>query len=193
MLLERARRILASEEGNFTPSPPPALLDSITDELLVVASDTVEAVATQAPTKPSGKAKLRLLAWLVADARGADTPLYKALAETVGKRLERQATAVRAATADAVQLAESARAAARSAAASDSALQATLEATLAGIDADEQAALGRPRSEVYVGFHELDALLPGTNGYQPLPPDLPKFGSKEYELTKSREDGILFP
>ena len=53
MLLERARRILASEEGNFTPSPPPALLDSITDELLVVASDTVAAVATQAPTKPS--------------------------------------------------------------------------------------------------------------------------------------------
>ena len=87
MLLERARRILASEEGNFTPSPPPALLDSITDELLVVASDTVAAVATQAPTKPSGKAKLRLLAWLVADARGADTPLEKALAETVGKRL----------------------------------------------------------------------------------------------------------
>jgi len=193
VLLERARRILASGEGKFSPSPPPALLDSITDELLVVASDTVEAVATQAPTKPSGKAKYRLLAWLVADARGADTPLKKALAETVGKRLDRQATAVRAATADAVQLAESARAAARSAAASDPALQATLEATLAGIDADEQAALGRPRSEVYVGFHELDALLPGTDGYQPLPPDLPKPDSKEYYLTKGREDGILFP
>ena len=124
MLLERARRILASGEGKFAPSPPPALLDSITDELLVVASDTVEAVATQAPTKPSGKAKYRLLAWLVADARGADTLLEKALAETVDKRLDRQATAVRAATADAVQLAESARAAARSAAASDTALQA---------------------------------------------------------------------
>ena len=66
-------------------------------------------------------------------------------------------------------------------------------ATLAGIDADQQAAVGRPRSEVYVGFHELDALLPGTDGYQPLPPDLPKCGHKEYALTKGREDGIFFP
>ena len=171
MLRERARRILASKDNKFEPSPPPALIDAITDELLVVASDTVAAAATEAQTKPSGKAKYRLLAWLVADARGA----------------------VRAATADAVELAESARAAARSAAASDVTLQATLQATLAGIDADQQAAVGRPRSEVYVGFHELDALLPGTDGYQPLPPDLPKCGHKEYALTKGREDGIFFP
>lgn len=132
--------ILAAKDNKFEPSPPPALIDAITDELLVVASDAVAAAATEAQTKPSGKAKYRLLAWLVADARGA----------------------VRAATADAVELAESARAAARSAAASDVTLQATLQATLAGIDADQQAAVGRPRSEVYVGFHELDALLPGT-------------------------------
>ena len=71
MLLERARRILASEEGNFTPSPPPALLDSITDELLVVASDTVAAVATQAPTKPSGKAKTSPCSRLSTAADGA--------------------------------------------------------------------------------------------------------------------------
>ena len=193
MLRERARRILASKDNKFEPSPPPALIDAITDELLVVASDAVAAAATEAQTKPSGKAKYRLLAWLVADARGADTLLDKALAETVGKRLDRQAAAVRAATADAVELAESARAAARSAAASDVTLQATLQATLAGIDADQQAAVGRPRSEVYVGFHELDALLPGTDGYQPLPPDLPKCGHKEYALTKGREDGIFFP
>jgi len=163
--------ILAAKDNKFEPSPPPALIDAITDELLVVASDTVAAAATEAQTKPSGKAKYRLLAWLVADARGA----------------------VRAATADAVELAESARAAARSAAASDVTLQATLQATLAGIDADQQAAVGRPRSEVYVGFHELDALLPGTDGYQPLPPDLPKCGQVGYELTKGREDGISFP
>ena len=99
MLRERARRILASEDDKFEPSPPPALIDAITDELLVVASDTVAAAATEAQTKPSGKAKYRLLAWLVADARGADTPLDKALAETVGKRLDRQAAAVRTAIA----------------------------------------------------------------------------------------------
>ena len=172
MLRERARRILASKDNKFEPSPPPALIDAITDELLVVASDTVAAAATEAQTKPSGKAKYRLLAWLVADARGA----------------------VRAATADAVELAESARAAARSAAASDVTLQATLQATLAGIDADQQAAVGRPRSEVYVGFHELDALLPGTARYEPpLPLDLPSELSPKWQLVKDREDGIFFP
>ena len=71
VLLERARRILASGEGKFAPSPPPALLDSITDELLVVASDTVEAVATQAPTKPSGKAKTSPCSRLSTAADGA--------------------------------------------------------------------------------------------------------------------------
>ena len=38
MLLERARRILASDDEIIAPSPPPALLDAITDELLVIAS-----------------------------------------------------------------------------------------------------------------------------------------------------------
>jgi len=38
VLLERVRRILASDDESFAPSPPPALLDAITDELLVVAS-----------------------------------------------------------------------------------------------------------------------------------------------------------
>ena len=194
VLHERARRILASTDDKLSPSPSPALFESITDELLVVASDAVAAAATEAQAKPSGKAKYRLLAWLVADARGADTPLDKALAETVGKRLDRQAAAVRTATAHAVQLAESARAAARSAAASDVTLQATLQATLAGIDADEQAAVGRPRSEVYVGFHELDALLPGTARYEPpLPLDLPSELSPKWQLVKDREDGIFFP
>ena len=90
-----ARRFLPFPHGNFSPSPPPALLDKITDELLVVASDAVATVAAEQPRPPSGKSLLRLLAWIVADARGASTVLDKLLAETVGKRLDRQAQKVR--------------------------------------------------------------------------------------------------
>ena len=62
-----------------------------TDEILVVAAAAVEAVVAQQQPRPSGKAQYRLLAWTVADARGATAVLDKALAETVGKRLDRQA------------------------------------------------------------------------------------------------------
>ena len=61
-----ARRILPFPNGNFSPSPPPALLDAITDELLVVTADVVAAVAAEVAPRPSGKALLRLLAWVVA-------------------------------------------------------------------------------------------------------------------------------
>ena len=60
-------------EGSFTPAPPPALLDKITDMLLVVASDAVSAVGAEEPAL-SGNATFRLLAWTVADARGANLP-----------------------------------------------------------------------------------------------------------------------
>lgn len=193
-LRRRAERILASTEGGFSPSPPPALLDLITDELLVVASDAVKAVATAAKAKPSGKAQLRLLAWVVADARGADTPLDKALAETVGKRLDRQATTVRDVKARAVEHAKLARTAARSAAASSAAELGTLEATLATIDAEEEDALERVRREVYVGFHELDALLPGSTRHErPPAPPLPPRNCDDYLLCKDRPDGVFFP
>ena len=43
----------------------------------------------------SANAGLRLLAWTVADARGATRPLEKPMALTVGKRLDRQAQSVR--------------------------------------------------------------------------------------------------
>ena len=66
-LRERAGRVLASTDERFSSSPPPALVDSITDELLVVASDAVAAAASEAQPKPSGKARFRLLAWLVAE------------------------------------------------------------------------------------------------------------------------------
>jgi hypothetical protein len=155
-----AKRWLSFADGVFLPSPPPALLDKLTDELLVVASDAVRDEAAECTAKNglgpiSGKAQLRLLAWVVADARGADTPLEKALAETVGKRLDRQAQKVRSDMARATERAECSRAYVRTA------LSAELHAAkLAEIDAEEQRELEKPRAEIYVGFHELDSLLP---------------------------------
>ena len=115
-LTELAERIRPFANGGFEPSSPPALVDKLTDQLLVVFSDAVASVAAAASPPLSGKATLRLLAWVVADARGAATPLEKALAETVGKRLEKQAQKVRetlaAASADAAQAREDACAAA---------------------------------------------------------------------------------
>jgi hypothetical protein len=44
-LLQRVKAIMAFTEGDFEPSPPPALLDRLTDQVLVVASDAVHAAA----------------------------------------------------------------------------------------------------------------------------------------------------
>jgi chemotaxis protein histidine kinase CheA len=148
--------------GDFTPSPPPALLGELTDHTLVVASDALEAAITGVQPKPSGRARLRLLAWLVADARGATVPLDKALAETVGKRLEKQAQKVRDDCAAASERAAEQRYDARS-----DASAASLPARLAAIDEQERLALKRPFAEVYVGFHELEGLLPSSDGGDP--------------------------
>ena len=92
------------------PSPPPALLDTLTDELLVVASDVINAVAAEAQPTPSGKSLLRILAWLVADARGAVELLDKADAAKAGKRLDYQAKRIRESLAEATWQAETERA-----------------------------------------------------------------------------------
>ena len=68
------------------------LLDVLTDQLLVVAVDAVEAAVNDFKERPSGKAQLRLLGWTVAAARGAVTNMEPALAETVGKRLSALST-----------------------------------------------------------------------------------------------------
>jgi len=81
----------------------------ITDELLTVASDSVEAICDLVQPRPSGKVQLRLLAWVVADARGAVVSMDKPLAETVGKRLDRQARKVRAEQERATEDAQQAR------------------------------------------------------------------------------------
>ena len=168
-LQQRATRILPYTEGNFTPSSPPALLERLTDHLLVVASDAVASATADVQPALSGKAKLRLLAWVVADARGATVPLEKALAETVGKRLERQAQKVRGETAAASARALQQRTDARSAVAADPLLAAGLASKLGAIDEEERRAFNRAVVEVYVGFHELEGLLPPSKGVVPEP------------------------
>lgn len=149
-----ARRIRTFVEGEHSPSPPPHLLHRLTDEMLVVANDAVTAVAVEGKAL-SGKGQQRLLAWTVADARGAQVALDKLSAETVGKRLERQANRVRASLAEAAAVANEARAHARATAADDTALTAELDK----IDDAEQDVHDFHFNEVYVGFTELDKLL----------------------------------
>ena len=168
-----ARRILQFPDGTFEPSAAPALLQKLTDELLVVASDAVSTVVAEAASKPSARAVLKLLAWTVADARGASIPLDESLALTVGKRLDRQASKVRDALAAVSADADVERAEARAAAAADEALAAALPARLAAIDAKVQAAYTAAREEVYVGFHELEALIPRPPPDAPPPPQSP--------------------
>jgi hypothetical protein len=153
---------------------------------LVVAADAIATVASEVQPRPSGKALYRLLAWAVADARGATAPLDKALAETVGKRLDRQAQKVRGELARATDDAE----AARSNLARDALAEDAVAAQLAAIDAVEQRVYDHARNEVYVGFSELEGLLPnyvapsrypeletlhqpqGPSSLPPIPPDL---------------------
>ena len=90
-----ARRIRTFPEGEHTASPRPPLLHELTDEQIVVGTRAVKAVAGESPAL-SGNKTFALLAWTVADARGAAVPLERALALTVGKRLDRQDLAVRA-------------------------------------------------------------------------------------------------
>ena len=71
-----AQRIRTFTEGSFPPSPPPALVDKITDALLVTALDVVTAVAAE-EQQLSSNAAVRLLAWTLADARAAVVPLDK--------------------------------------------------------------------------------------------------------------------
>jgi hypothetical protein len=87
-------------------------------------------------------------------------PLEKLLAKTVGKRLDRQAQKVRTTLARATKVAEVVR--------SDlltvlpgGALALDGAVRRAELDAAEKQAYEHARDEVYIGFHELEALLPG--------------------------------
>ena len=147
-----AQRIRKCPEGQFPASPPPQVLSQLTDELLVTASDVIRSVAAEDPPL-NGNSTLRLLAWTVADARGATVVLEKPLALTVGKRLDRQAQFVRAKLEEIRERAQEERGRLDSGDFHD-------RVYLNQVDQDEAKALRRVREEEYIGFHELDALLP---------------------------------
>ena len=149
---------MAYPKGNFDYSPPPSVLETITDANLDTALEVVAAVGAAVKPVLSGAAENRLLAWLVADARGATKVLDPPSAETVGKRLRKQALKVRADLAAVPQWAEGERARAHAAAEADTALRPQLRAELSAIDEAEQQKLKAPQEEIYVGFHELDQL-----------------------------------
>ena len=142
------------------------ILSKITDADLVVADDAVGAAALDARLGVNDRS--RLMAWVVADARGATLVMGKADALTVGKRLERQASKVRGAR---ECLVAEAKEDIRVAMAGENlteldprdvpVLEAGMEASLAALCAKQAA-------EVYVGFTELVNLLPAA-----APPTLP--------------------
>ena len=170
-LQKLAQRIRSFPEGKFTPSPPPRLLHELTDEILVVASSAVAGVGREEPAL-STNAALRLLAWTVADALGASVVLDKPLALMVGKRLDRQAQSVRANFRAITARAAEARTSARDAAAGDPALTARLPRVLSAIDSEERTAMALACTEVYVGFNELESLLPENEVDEPVLPEL---------------------
>ena len=145
--LKLAARIVTFPGGDFEPSPPPQLLSKLTDKissLRPITADAVEAVAAKQQQRPTGKAQFRLLAWTVADARGAATPLEKAAAETVGKqRLDRQAKKVRA-DLESCELAYRGRRLVAS------------DVDHSSLDEAFRLEIETLRSEVYIGFHELE-------------------------------------
>ena len=146
--LKLAERIVTFPDGNFEPSPPPQILSKLTDEDLVLAADAVEAVAAKQQARPTGRAQFRLLAWSVADARGAATPLDKAVAETVGKRLDRQAKKVRIALESCEHEYRERRLIAS-------------DVDHAALDAAHRLEMETLRAEVYIGFHELETAAAG--------------------------------
>ena len=148
-LVTSAERILACPQSTYTPSPPPPLLTQLTDFDLIVAKDAVWQAAAAAQPQPSSSARYRLLAWVVADARGAAQPLAPPTALKVGKRLEAQALKARGDF-------SAQRTCARQEVAADASLAPGLSRCLAAIDEAERLAMEKARREVYVGFHELE-------------------------------------
>ena len=159
-LLDRARRFLPASDGPVEASSD-LVAEDLTDWLIVLAWEAISTAVAESASAVSGKAKLRLMAWLLCDACGHEGPvLEKSDAEAAGKRLQRQAERVRATAEVAKVKAARLRDEAVTVAANDKTLTAELPATLAAIEAELQVALALPRAEVYVNFPELVRELP---------------------------------
>ena len=139
-----------------------AVADTITHELLLLASDAVCARQLTSQAFPqSGRGNYKLLAHVVARAVGGwinyDFHGEQAVALKVGKRLDAQVQAVRAALA---RIADEARVARsremhRAHAASDACEVLALPAALAAAEAATANKHHRQQTEIYIAYHEL--------------------------------------
>ena len=91
-LRQQAERILPFADGKFSPSPPPAALEQLTDELIVLAKEVIGSVGASIGVN----ARFRLLGWVVADLRGAQVVMEPALVGAHNRQAARAAGAVRA-------------------------------------------------------------------------------------------------
>ena len=152
-----ALRILEPNGNSATTFEKLAGLKAVTDELLMVASDAVEAaVAASATPELSGRKKSRVLARLVAAGMGSPVVFEDAAAEGHGRRLDQQVKMVRKALGAAVAKAEQERTEARDAAAADALLVAGLPGLLAEIGRVEREALAAPATEKYNNFWQIE-------------------------------------
>ena len=151
LVLARAQRILAHPDGDFEVSDVQPVVKAYTDELNIVTVEVVTGVCEEAQS--SGKARHRLLAWVVGDILGKRLDGDKTVAEVVGKRLERQAGRVRAAIAAVTDSAETDRAKARAAAALAQD-ETQLAAALESINTNERVRIGKLNQEAYINLHE---------------------------------------
>ena len=155
-LLSRVADI-ASATGRSPPFRPALAKDvELSDGLMVLALEAVEAYAAAAPTpKPSGVEQKRIMALLVADAMGFQRVLAGDDVTRAGKRIHKQANKVRDELAAACSETAAARADACAAAATDSKLQEALATALAEIDDKELTDVSKLAYEPYIGFHEI--------------------------------------
>jgi len=145
--------VLAAGGARVGPCGEARQPQELTDAALVVAVDALDGeIAAAGDAKPSGRARLKMLAVLVAAAMGGTIDESFDL-RVIGARLEKQASRVRARVIDGER---DSRIVASLAAEGDAALAATLPALLAASEAAEAAELERLAQEAYVGFGELE-------------------------------------
>jgi hypothetical protein len=154
-LRQIAERILPFPDGKVDTKTLHKVATVVTNELLILTWEAVRTVSQLRESPPSGKAQLKLLAWVVAGAVGGPMLTDLEQAHTLGKRLKAQADRVRLKLlVDSASFDEQRAAAGQDSAAHDSA------AELAEIDAAEQMALDEMLTEVYTNAVELLPMEP---------------------------------
>ena len=166
VLRQCVQRIIQAGEGQFVAGGPPKVAELVSHMLLVAASHAVQAAAAAVQPALSGRAQLRLLGRLVADTMCASDQPDRAFAETIGRRLDRQAKSVRDAIAAIEVRAEQARVEVRAATAAD---DASFSGRLAAIDATEQDELELQWDEVYENMEGLEAPAAAAPAPAPAP------------------------